>query len=802
MRGWTRLLAGVVAALLGGGTVQGQRTEQISASQALGAAGEAVNVAGSIRKGSSRKRPVAPPLWQPVTTYHPLVIDFLKRAKALKLNAPAARLKLANEFGLNLKGLDEALSFLAAMEKGWFNERNKSALTVRALALPQRTDRAPVAIALAAAAISATSDSCSPEQIDALLDGSNDRERDQWLVATNCPSTKTFASLLEKAEASRPAILWLVHGWTNGDPEAELAADEMYLDAAMTGVIDPAARAQLVASVIRDKLSKHYAMGMFSEALAFADRLDPAALELALHLPAAEVRTQIAGFPFYLEANRSFDHFATEHAAALALAGRRDQALRLLDSIAEPQRRSKARACLDAVGERCLGDYSDPLTSDVLVIDQFLRDPGADPYVLLEARAGNHSSASTLVDEILCRLVTGPDKTKVCNDAHEEARSNRSGDDRSIADEDRTLWHAIGKAFGPRYAEASDRYKTVIARYGTKPRQSSRRWDRASVDPHPAPFQEVPLPSSASGQRHRPAPVPKGTAPLPAGFTMVRFERHGDSAAAISVSPLLDPNGEVSAGGYWLHLSNDGGKHWLAPLYTGLAEYFPYVVPSSSRLPMLAGNHIHLEVVEALIDTASISYPPVGTRTKRRRSGIYLDIPVADLKRDSDDDGISDIAAHHLLLDRPDADKPFIVGRDRNCTGTSSETTARLAILKQMYKVEANALIEPVDRPAEAFGLWRRQDVTAKPPIFLEGDADDYRCVSVDRPMIVYRAEDRDLLRRFSPDFQLVSLPPITWNRAHTRGFVKWSMGWTGGTFRLVKSGDGWTMTSISSWIT
>jgi len=68
--------------------------------------------------------------------------------------------------------------------------------------------------------------------------------------------------------------------------------------------------------------------------------------------------------------------------------------------------------------------------------------------------------------------------------------------------------------------------------------------------------------------------------------------------------------------------------------------------------------------------------------------------------------------------------------------------------------------------------------------------------------MIVYSAADRERLRKFSPDFQLTSLPEIRWNRAHTRGFVNWSMQWTGGTYRITRKGDGWVLDSISQWIT
>jgi hypothetical protein len=289
------------------------------------------------------------------------------------------------------------------------------------------------------------------------------------------------------------------------------------------------------------------------------------------------------------------------------------------------------------------------------------------------------------------------------------------------------------------------------------------------------------------------------------GFTLVRAERAGSRVAAISLSQRFDPDGEVTAGGYWLHLSDDGGKSWQAPLYTGLAEHFPYVVSASSRLAMIAGDHIRLEVEDSLIDTASIGYPPVGTRVRTKRGGIYLDIPIAELRKDSDGDGITDIAAHHLLLDANSASgRPFIVGRERDCSkAPDAETLARLEILKTLFHVQARALIEPVGAKKEFhFGDWTRTEGSNSSPIFLEGNPDDYRCVSIDRLMVVYAKGDKDRLRKFSPDFQLIDLPPVEWNRAHTRGFVKWSTGWAGGTYRLTRTDAGWKLDSIGEWIT
>src|SRR5262249_23446994 len=121
-------------------------------------------------------------------------------------------------------------------------------------------------------------------------------------------------------------------------------------------------------------------------------------------------------------------------------------------------------------------------------------------------------------------------------------------------------------------------------------------------------------------------------------------------------SQTLDPAGEVSGGGYWVHISDDGGKTWRAPLYTGLAQFFPYVVVAQSCQPILAGDRLLIEVEIDQLDRATITYPPGGLQAKRHEAGYVLTLPITDLERDSDGDLITDIEEEHLLLDPMKAD--------------------------------------------------------------------------------------------------------------------------------------------------
>lgn len=147
---------------------------------------------------------------------------------------------------------------------------------------------------------------------------------------------------------------------------------------------------------------------------------------------------------------------------------------------------------------------------------------------------------------------------------------------------------------------------------------------------------------------------PKWTDRLPPG-ELVRVERDGARIVAITASQSLDPAGEVGSGGYWLSLSGDGGKSFAAPLYMGLRVFGPYTIRPESNLPLLAADTLQIEVLLRRIDPEKIMFPPIALPIAESRDDIYLTLPLADLRRDTDGDGLTDLAEQAMLLD-PDCD--------------------------------------------------------------------------------------------------------------------------------------------------
>ena len=301
---------------------------------------------------------------------------------------------------------------------------------------------------------------------------------------------------------------------------------------------------------------------------------------------------------------------------------------------------------------------------------------------------------------------------------------------------------------------------------------------------------------------------------FPKDFAPVRAEREGDEAVAIGVSQDYDPVGEISRGSYWVIRSHDGGRTWGKPVYTGLRIPSPYVVRRLSNAPLLAGDHLQVEVKVEELDTSSITFPPVGLRATRVQEGLLLQIPFADLERDSDADGLTDLAEERLVTDprSPDTDGDGLLDGNDSLPQVpwtavmDDDSTALAAVLERISGMKSMAIIHevpaPSDKPEDLLAHAQRATLTGERTTFLVADRHDFRSLLATSRAVVLTADELALAeKKFGPIYAC-RLPLFVLDHERRRGFVVWTASWVGGALKLRCAGEGWEIETVSSWIT
>ncbi len=335
--------------------------------------------------------------------------------------------------------------------------------------------------------------------------------------------------------------------------------------------------------------------------------------------------------------------------------------------------------------------------------------------------------------------------------------------------------------------------------------------------PLPAAFEEHPLPAdvplldlSDEAAEKQLAAAAKGLS-LPTGVCLARVEREGSRVAALISSQGYDPTGEVSSGAYWVLLSADGGATWSEPLYTGLRINQPYVVRPVSALPLFAGDHLHVEVEIRELDPAKIYFPPVGLAPKRTARGLYLDIPLEALTRDSDGDGLTDLAEARLLTDPaapdtdgdgiPDGADPLPTVRESAAEDHSPAALAIAAFVEEIKGAGGRAFIEGVGAPLLCCSAKNKAQGPEK-VLFFTGDRALFSALHPSlRIVVLTHDEQKEAERRFGPfyptDIQLFLL-----DRTGRHAFLIWSAGWQGGAVRVDEKNGAWKATEVGGWFT
>ncbi|MBV8201008.1 MAG: hypothetical protein JOZ15_10345, partial [Acidobacteria bacterium] len=336
--------------------------------------------------------------------------------------------------------------------------------------------------------------------------------------------------------------------------------------------------------------------------------------------------------------------------------------------------------------------------------------------------------------------------------------------------------------------------------------------DRLLRAPSRAAFMERPLPAdleapAAGGARNR----ARETFRLPAGFTAVRSERQGKQVAVIALSQVYDQQSPASSGGYWLLLSDEQGTTWRRPLYTGLRANLPYTVREQSALPLLAGDHLQVEVVVEELGSffTSDESGPAELAPRQPRSGIYLEIPTAELARDSDGDGLADLEEERLLTDPEDADTdhdgigdaedpmPTVAAVD-----TPSPAAGAAAALLEHVLADAGKPPAPPRRarfggccaPAPAAPLGGRT-------VFVTGERQWFAGLRPPYRLIVLTAEELETWQHkvTTPFFFGINL--LVLDRSGRRACAVWVGNGRGGTVALEQKAGAWQVEEIGYWV-
>jgi len=294
---------------------------------------------------------------------------------------------------------------------------------------------------------------------------------------------------------------------------------------------------------------------------------------------------------------------------------------------------------------------------------------------------------------------------------------------------------------------------------------------------------------------------------LPEHFDVVRAERDGNRVTAICISSTADPGGSVIPGGYWLLQSKNGGRTWQTPLYLGFQKYQPYVVLPEGRLPMLKGNNLRLEVDVEELDPASITFPPMMLRSRRQARDLYITLPLAALRRDSDHDGYTDILESRLNTNPGN--------RDTDGDGISDrrDDFPQVSVRGEPHAL-APIVIDLLDKLAEHDETDADEDYEEDDPsrlradpdsflfTFIEGDPDVFRGLHFDGHVIVLSdAQVRESSARFGPTLPL-TFPDILLAPDGKRALVRWNAGWVGGAYRYEKVDEEWESEEVDDWIT
>ncbi len=278
----------------------------------------------------------------------------------------------------------------------------------------------------------------------------------------------------------------------------------------------------------------------------------------------------------------------------------------------------------------------------------------------------------------------------------------------------------------------------------------------------------------------------------------------GDARWELFASDDYDPTGEVPAPGFWLARTDaDASRH---AYYLGLKEHVPFELADGHPLS-IADGMLRLVVRKAAIDPATVTFPPVGLEFQRDGDLQELAAPIADIVRDTDGDGLTDLAEQQLLLDPANADTDGDGIRDGDDGLPNVANAAGGGIAHRAWATALRFATHLPDLAIDAFvpgsSTFARRRSGDERTLYVTADPQAFVGISSGRRIIVLPTSlDRSLLRKH-PSFALLMPMRVELRMLDDRHaeFV-YDQGWSGGRCALDLRDGEWRIATLSFWVT
>ena len=194
-------------------------------------------------------------------------------------------------------------------------------------------------------------------------------------------------------------------------------------------------------------------------------------------------------------------------------------------------------------------------------------------------------------------------------------------------------------------------------------------------------------------------------------MSIIKQGRNGNKLAMIYTDSKYD-DFVYGGWGYWIGLSKDNGITWKH-YYTGLTENFYYFLKRNSKIPLWKDSTT-LQIESVIVRQVTQVMHPMPAEFEAIHDNVAIQLDLAKIIMDSDNDGLTDIVENKMLLNpnNPDTDGDGI--------NDSEDKNPRFKSIKTDKSIIYQTLIENF-RPNKR-GIMEI-DIT-NPPVFKKSEMD------------------------------------------------------------------------------